>query len=167
MNGSADREKFSAQKATSAGMFVSCIRVRRATFSPVHMKLIRTASLVISLGSACNGETDARTAGDDLSQLLAACVHYKMEYGAFPSGKNLEVMRSLAGANPRKFTFIEWRPRPIDANGGFLDPWGIPYVISFPNADTVEVRSAGADKKLNTSDDKYLRKGAHGTEGNI
>ncbi len=100
-------------------------------------------------------------------ELAAACALYKTEYGAFPSGKNAEVMRSLAGGNPRKHTFIEWKSRAVDANGVFLDSWGTAYLISFPNADTVEVRSAGADRKLNTSDDKYFRKGPGGSDGNI
>jgi hypothetical protein len=102
----------------------------------------------------------------EMSQLAVAAIQYKTEYGAFPSGKCLEVIRALTGTNPRKIIFIEWVSRHSDANGRFLDQWGSPFLISFPDAETVEIRSAGPDKSFSTSDDKYFRKGRHGIDHN-
>jgi hypothetical protein len=116
------------------------------------------------LALPCSAQYQKTRLQGEVSQLVTACTGYKTEYGKFPSGTNIEIMRALTGTNPRKFTFIELPARSKDADGCFLDQWGTPYRVVFPNAETLEIRSAGADKVFDTADDKYLRKGPDGID---
>ncbi len=104
----------------------------------------------------CSAESRKTRIQNDLSQLVVALVQYRTEYGAFPSGKSLAVIGALTGTNSKHIVFIEWSERSLDANGRFLDQWGSPYLITFPDTESVEVRSAGPDKTFNTPDDKYI-----------
>ena len=115
----------------------------------------------------CHAESRKNRIHNDMSSLALAATQYKTEYGAFPSGKSIEIVFALAGNNPRKILFIDWPPRYLDANGRFLDQWGTLYLISFPDAETVEIRSAGPDKSFDTADDKHFRKGPHGIDHNV
>jgi hypothetical protein len=114
----------------------------------------------------CYAESRKNRLHMEMSQLATAAIHYKSEYSTFPSGKSIDVTRALTGANPRRIAFIDWTGRSSDPNGRFLDQWSIPFLISFPDSETVTIRSAGPDRIFETSDDKFYTNGSHGVDHN-
>lgn len=99
-----------------------------------------------------------KLAKDDLVKLTNGLVAYHITYGRLPEGNSAAVCKALAGENKRREVFVEWNRAFIALDGSFLDQWGSPYSISFPDAESVEVRSAGPDKALNTADDQFNRR---------
>ena len=112
-------------------------------------------------------KTAAGQPPNDLEKLVTGLISYRTTYGTFPEGKGPALFKALVGVNTRHEVFIQWNPAFIATDGSFLDQWGSPYSVSFPDADSVEIRSAGPDKIFNTADDKYIRKGPRGTERHL
>ena len=104
---------------------------------------------------------------NDLDKLVAGLLSYRATYREFPKGNGPAIFKALVAVNTRHEIFIQWNPAFIAKDGSFLDRWGSPYNVSFPDAESVEVRSAGPDKVLNTKDDQYIRKGTRGTESHL
>lgn len=70
-----------------------------------------------------------------------------------PLGFNEEIVRALRGANPLGVAFIPARHPAIDVQGRLCDRWGTPYLFHPLAAESIEVRSAGPDRRLFTADD--------------
>ena len=93
-----------------------------------------------------------------LENMSRAIRQYGEMFGGNPVGTNPEITRQLTGNNPRHINFLT--PRPgirINENGELLDPWGTPYFFHQLSGSDTEVRSAGPDKILWTSDDLVVR----------
>lgn len=73
-----------------------------------------------------------------------------------PLGFNEEIVRALTGANPLGVAFLPSSHRSINAAGLWCDRWGTPYQFHPLSAELMEVRSAGADRRLYTADDLVL-----------
>lgn len=86
-----------------------------------------------------------------LEELLST---YRRALGGNPSGDNSDIAAALIGDAPRGAFF----PRQSTAlrDGQILDRWGTPYWFHPINATTTEIRSAGPDRQLFTSDDIVL-----------
>lgn len=87
------------------------------------------------------------------SQIQAACLGYKTEYGKFPPSENRQLVPLLLGNNPRKIPFIEFPPKYLSKDGEVLDPWGTPFHITYRANDLVVIESAGSDALFGTKDD--------------
>jgi hypothetical protein len=75
-------------------------------------------------------------------------------FGGNPVGTNPEITSQLSGNNPKHINFLEARPgMRVDENGELVDPWGTPYFFHQLSGTDTEVRSAGPDRILWTSDD--------------
>ena len=72
--------------------------------------------------------------------------------GENPVGTNAEITKSLMGGNPINATFSP-EPPSLNAKGELIDPWGTPYFFHQISGDDMEIRSAGPDKIMGTSDD--------------
>ncbi|MGC4070927.1 MAG: hypothetical protein QM760_00080 [Nibricoccus sp.] len=70
-----------------------------------------------------------------------------------PLGFNEEITRALTGRNPLELAFIPSNHPAINARGLLCDRWGTPFHFHPMANDRIDVRSAGPDKKLFTSDD--------------
>lgn len=103
-------------------------------------------------------KTEGEQPPSDLVKLMNGLVAYHITFGRLPQGNGPAVFKALVGENKRREVFIQWNPAFIGPDGSFLDQWGSPYSISFPDAESVEVRSAGPDKVLNTADDQFMRR---------
>jgi hypothetical protein len=93
-----------------------------------------------------------------LENMSRALRQYGEMFGGNPVGTNPEITRQLNGNNPKHINFLT--PRPgirINENGELLDPWGTPYFFHQLSASDTEVRSAGPDKILWTSDDLVVK----------
>ena len=78
---------------------------------------------------------------------------YRLRFGGNPVGSNAEIVRELDGANPAQARYLPSELKRLNENGELLDAWDTPYFFHQESADRMEVRSAGADRKLWTSDD--------------
>jgi len=101
----------------------------------------------ISLGS-----TDA-TAEDDLSTLEVLLSEYARHHQGNPVGENVEITASLLGKNPSGAAYLEDHGPFLDSSKQLIDRWGTPYVFHQISAKQTEIRSAGPDRGLYTSDD--------------
>lgn len=61
--------------------------------------------------------------------------------------------KQLSGDNPQRIVFALIKADFINTNGDFLDPWHMPYYVSFPNTNTFIITSGGKDKNFGTKDD--------------
>ena len=103
----------------------------------------------------------------EMNALAIAASLYRGEYGQFPAGTTPEIARALTGENSRGIVFVDLAPRTRSKDGGYLDQWNTPYLITFPDSQTVNVRSAGPDRVFDTGDDRFLRKGVRGVSHNV
>jgi hypothetical protein len=83
---------------------------------------------------------------------------YGEMFGGNPVGTNPEITSQLSGNNPKHINFLGARPgMRVNGNGELVDPWGTPYFFHQLSGADTEVRSAGPDKILWTSDDLVVR----------
>jgi hypothetical protein len=92
---------------------------------------------------------EGRIATERVNQMITS-FHTRM--GENPVGTNAEIMKSLMGENPVHATFSPDSPS-LNAKGELIDPWGTPYFFHQISGDDMEIRSAGPDKIMGTSDD--------------
>jgi len=78
-------------------------------------------------------------------------------FGGNPVGTNPEITRALAGDNPKQINFLKADGNRVNTQGELVDPWGTPYFFHQLSAAEMEVRSAGPDRKMWTSDDLVAR----------
>jgi hypothetical protein len=88
-----------------------------------------------------------------LDNVQFAIRDHRAALGGNPVGTNAEITSALFGDNLKQLS----QPMPdgsrINGNGELCDPWGTPYFFHQQSAQKMEVRSAGPDLKLWTSDD--------------
>lgn len=70
-----------------------------------------------------------------------------------PVGENAEITAALTGKNKFQFAFIAPGHRALNAQGELCDRWGTPFFFHAMSGTRMEIRSAGPDKKLYTTDD--------------
>lgn len=70
-----------------------------------------------------------------------------------PIGNDSDLSRVLTGHNPMKLVLLPQRHPALSADGRLRDRWGTPYFIHPRGNLAFEIRSAGADRKLFTTDD--------------
>lgn len=82
---------------------------------------------------------------------------YRDVLGENPFGNNAEIVRALMGENARQVKM----PLPVGShlneNGELVDRWGTPYFFHQMSATQMEIRSAGLDQQMWTSDDLVTR----------
>jgi hypothetical protein len=84
--------------------------------------------------------------------------HYNDTFGENPIGSNAEIVAALTGKNSRQINFIRADAGlRLNDQGELLDGWGTPFFFHQVSADTMEIRSAGQDRKLWTFDDLVTR----------
>jgi len=79
---------------------------------------------------------------------------YRRYFGAYPAGENnRQFVNALLGANKDNLPFLAHDHPRISANGELVDAWGTPFYFHQNSRQSIEVRSAGADRLLYTDDD--------------
>lgn len=89
----------------------------------------------------------------ELSALETTLNVYHEKFGAYPSGKQSEIVKSLLGDNSQKYQFLHINFENLSSNGEYLDPWKTPYAINFPATNSFVVSSAGKDRIFGNADD--------------
>ena len=79
-----------------------------------------------------------------------------------PIGDDIDLARALTGHNPMRQTFLPPDHPALSANGHLIDRWGTPYHLHPRGNGAYEVRSAGPDRQLFTSDDLIANPPAQG-----
>ena len=86
-----------------------------------------------------------------LETLRVAVRLYGSMFGGNPVGTNVEITRALLGANPKKARLLDdYR---LNETGELIDGWGTPYFFHQLSGQETEIRSAGPDRQMWTSDD--------------
>jgi hypothetical protein len=89
----------------------------------------------------------------DLAIVASLFTTYADHFRELPVGNNAEITAALAGDNTRGLAVIPADHRAIDARGELVDRWGTPFFFHQLGAGTMQIRSAGPDRRMHTSDD--------------
>jgi hypothetical protein len=92
-----------------------------------------------------------------LRQLMVAIEQYGKIMGFHPKGDNVSVSNELTGKNSKRMPFIEWKLFQVGEKGEFLDVWKTPVAFELGTDGKIKITSAGADKKIGTSDDEVIQ----------
>jgi hypothetical protein len=89
-----------------------------------------------------------------IENMSRAIRQYGQMFGGNPVGTNPEFAKQLGGDNPRHINFISTDSgMRLNGDGELVDPWGTPYFFHQLSGSDTEVRSAGPDRVMYTSDD--------------
>ena len=89
-----------------------------------------------------------------LENVRSAIRLYGSTYGGNPVGTNPEITAALTGDNPKHIHFIGADSGlSVDDKGELVDPWGTPLFFHQLSGAETEIRSAGPDKRMWTTDD--------------
>ena len=82
---------------------------------------------------------------------------YGLAFGGNPVGTNPEITKALNGDNPKQINFLTQDGNRANEKGELVDPWGTPYFFHQLSAMEMEIRSAGPDKIMWTTDDLVIK----------
>lgn len=82
---------------------------------------------------------------------------FRTVMGENPVGSNAEIMKAVMGGNPKQARLGPPEGQTLNGNGELVDRWGTPYFFHQMSATDMEIRSAGSDRKLFTSDDVVVK----------
>ena len=89
-----------------------------------------------------------------LSNMRIAVNQYGSMLGGNPVGSNSEITKALNGGNPKEVKFLsEESGLRINGRGELVDYWGTPFFFHQLSGTEMEIRSAGPDRKMWSSDD--------------
>jgi hypothetical protein len=138
-------------------------RAMRFSRTPVAASRPPAADLVVSpiitlpIAEAAATLNSADTLpADDLSTLDLLFTEFRKNHGGNPVGENEEITAVLLGGNLKHLSYLPASGRFLDGTGKLIDRWGTPYVFHSLTASRTEIRSAGPDRALWTSDDVTL-----------
>jgi hypothetical protein len=93
----------------------------------------------------------------DIDNLQFVLRDFRARLGSNPVGTNAEIVRRLQGSNAANVRFDFPEGQTLNEKGELLDRWGTPYFFHQLSAKEMEIRSAGPDRKLYTSDDIVMK----------
>lgn len=82
---------------------------------------------------------------------------YGQRFRGNPVGNNAEITAALNGGNARGVRFLEGLEDRINARGELVDEWGTAYFFHQLSGAEMEIRSAGPDRAMWTTDDLVVR----------
>jgi type II secretory pathway pseudopilin PulG len=96
-----------------------------------------------------------------IADLIFALKNYKSVYGVYPTGESSNIVGVLAGDNPQKTVFLNFR-RTMEHPNEMVDSWEMPYKIEFSQQTNFIIRSAGKDKIFGDADDIIFNSASNG-----
>jgi hypothetical protein len=94
---------------------------------------------------------------EELEQVGLMLRDYRTLMQENPVGTNAEIMAALMGGNPKHARLGPPVGQALNEHGELLDQWGTPYFFHQMSAKVMEIRSAGPDKRMWSSDDIVVR----------
>lgn len=108
-----------------------------------------------STGSSPEANLPASTV---LENMRAAVRLYQAQFRENPVGDNAEISRALTGENPKQAVFAQPEDGlKLNSLGQMIDNWGTPIFFHSLSRSEMEIRSAGPDRRMWTSDDLVLK----------
>jgi hypothetical protein len=110
--------------------------------------------------SAAGADTNQLPALPPLTVLDKARVsihNYHAAFGENPVGTNPEITAALQGKNPKQINFLGDSGLRLNGKGEMVDGYGTPFFFHQISGNEMEIRSAGPDKVMWTSDDLITR----------
>lgn len=95
-------------------------------------------------------------AASDVQRITRVLRDYRTIAGDNPIGSNAEIVQALSGDNPKQAKILP-ADMPLNSNGELVDRWGTPYFFHQLSRTSMEIRSAGSDRRMWTSDDVFTR----------
>ena len=93
-----------------------------------------------------------------LQNMSRAIRQYGKMFGGNPVGTNPEITAALSGNNPKGINFVNAESgMRINGNGEMVDAWGTPYFFHQLSGTDMEIRSAGPDGIMWTTDDLVVK----------
>jgi len=93
-----------------------------------------------------------------LENIRSAIRLYGTAFGGNPVGNNAEITGALNGNNPKQINFIgNEAGAQINDRGELVDSWGTPFFFHQLSGSETEIRSAGPDRKMWTTDDLIVK----------
>jgi hypothetical protein len=89
----------------------------------------------------------------DLAIVASLFTTYADHFRELPIGNNAEITAALAGDNTRGLAVIPADHRAINDKGELTDRWGTPFFFHQLGGGTMQIRSAGPDRRMHTTDD--------------
>lgn len=88
-------------------------------------------------------------------QTVGQLLHfYRQGFGENPVGQNEDVVSALTGENQHRAAYLP-KDSPSIVDGKLVDRWGSPYWFHPVSGREMEIRSAGPDRELFTTDDLF------------
>ena len=107
------------------------------------------------VGVASPAERDAH-AKSELTKVQAMLRDFRTRMGENPVGSNAEIMKAVMGGNSAGATLGPPEGQEVNEAGELLDMWGTPIFFHQLSKKSMEVHSAGPDRKMWTADDVQL-----------
>ncbi len=89
----------------------------------------------------------------DLEDVRSMFRDYRTRMSENPVGSNAEIMKKVMGDNPVGAKLGPPDGQQLNGEGELVDRWGTPYFFHQLAKDKMEIRSAGPDRKMWTTDD--------------
>ena len=93
----------------------------------------------------------------DLEKVMLMLRDYRTLMKENPVGSNAEITKALMGGNPKHAQLGPANGEGVNDKGELVDRWGTPYFFHQISATVMEIRSAGPDKVLWTTDDVFVK----------
>lgn len=95
-------------------------------------------------------EPEARAQVESVSFMFR---DFRTRMGENPVGTNAEIMKAVMGGNPAKARLGPPEGQGLNDQGELVDRWGTAYFFHQMAKDKMEIRSAGPDRQMWTTDD--------------
>ena len=93
-----------------------------------------------------------------LENMRSVFRQYNLRFHENPVGDNAEITRILRGENPKQVIFLQPDDgMRVNSRGELVDNWGTPYFFHQLSRSEMEIRSAGPDSRMWTSDDLVMK----------
>ena len=120
------------------------------------MPMVRTppgaAPPTVARGSSARPEPEVEGKAE-LGKVQAMLRDFRTRMGQNPVGSNAEIMKAVMGGNEAKARLGPPEGQSLNDSGELVDRWGTPYFFHQLSKDVMEIRSAGPDRQMWTSDD--------------
>ena len=93
-----------------------------------------------------------------LENMRSVFRQYQLRFHENPVGDNAEITRALTGGNSKQVVFLQPEDgMRLNPRGELVDNWGTPYFFHQLSRSEMEIRSAGPDSRMWTSDDLVMK----------